>query len=132
MSTLLLPLIEADTHFTSFPLSAVCSGGLTGFALDDGSQRLLDMAQAMEETFVTYDMSGNPISPAHRFLTDCPISFVKPDCLGSCNNCRDTKSKASCLGRKLKCKGSSIEGLSFPFMSDPIKVIGLFSGGDIE
>ena len=132
MSTTLLPLIEADTHFTSFSFSAVCTGGLTGFALDDGSQRLLDMAQAMEETFVTYDMSGNPISPAHRFLTDCTNPFVKPDCLGSCNDCPNTKSKASCLGRKLKCKGSSIEGLSFPFMSDPIKVIGLFSGGDIE
>lgn len=124
----LLGLLLTSSHF-----SAVCSGGLTNFASDDGSRQLLDMAREMEDTFVTYDASGNPISPAHRFLTDgCTPTFRKPTCLGSCTSCSGTAAKVKCKARQLKCKATSLEGLSFPFMSDPMKVIGLFSGGDIE
>lgn len=116
--------------------SANCEGGLVDFASDDGSRELLGIAQEMEETFVTYDASGNLISPAHRFLVDGPcasVTFVAPDCVGNCTSCTGSKlTRAQCKGRQLKCKGSSIQGLSFPFMSDPMKVIGLFSGGDIE
>lgn len=88
----------------------------------------------MEETFVTYDMSGNLISPAHRFLTaNCTAIFsIVDDCAGRCTSCNGKLATAKCKARQLKCKGSSIQGLSFPFMSDPMKVIGLFSGGDIE
>lgn len=117
-------------HFYRY--SAVCVGGLTNFASNDGSQRLLEMAREMEVNFATYDVSGNPISPAHRFLNDgCTATFVKPDCRGACTSC-STADRVKCRARQLKCKGSSVEGISFPFMSDPMKVIGLFSGGDIE
>lgn len=96
---------------------------------------MIGIAQEMEETFVTYDASGNLISPAHRFLVDSCISvtFVAPDCIGNCTSCSGSSiERTKCKARQLKCKGSSIQGLSFPFMSDPMKVIGLFSGGDIE
>jgi hypothetical protein len=88
----------------------------------------------MEETFVTYDAWGNPISPEHRFLQGgCPLTFTKPDCVGNCTVAGCTgANKAKCKARQLVCKGGSIEGLKFPFLNDPMKVIGLFSGGDIE
>ncbi len=122
---------ETASHATLF--SPACSGGLTSFAYDDGSRQLLDISRKMEENFVTFDASGNQISPAHRFLNNgCTPTFLKPDCLGSCTSCPDHAARVSCRARKLKCMGSSVEGLSFPFMSDPMKVIGLFSGGDIE
>ena len=88
----------------------------------------------MEETFVTYDAWGNLISPEHRFLQGvCPGAFTKPDCIGKCEVAGCTGvAKVKCKARQLACKGGSIEGLKLPFLSDPMKVIGLFSGGDIE
>ena len=110
-----------------------CSGGLSDFVFDDGSRRLLDMAQEMEETFVTYDAAGYPISPAHRFLTgECTAKFEKPECTGGCTGCQGKVAKAKCKGRQIACKGASVEGLSIPFLSDPMSVLGLASGKDIQ
>jgi hypothetical protein len=86
----------------------------------------------MEEVFVTYDAWGNPISPQHRFLEACQATFTKPTCIGECSGCVESSAKAKCSARKLACKGSSLQGLSLPFLKDPIKVLGLFSGKDIE
>lgn len=111
---------------------AVCTGGLSDFSTNDGTRKLLQLSQEMEETIVTYDAWGNLISPEHRFLQDgCPLTFTKPDCIGTCAKCTGVN-KVKCRARQLACKGSSIEGLKLPFLSDPMKVIGLFSGGDIE
>jgi hypothetical protein len=109
-----------------------CTGGLTDFASDDGSRRLLLMSREMEEVFVTYDAWGHPISPHHRFLGTCTATFNPPDCKGDCTGCTTKATKVKCNARKLRCKGKSIQGISFPFLSDPIKVMDLFSGGDIE
>ena len=86
----------------------------------------------MEDTFITYDASGHPVSPAHRFFASCPTKFVGPDCSGSCGGCGGKLAKAKCKARQLSCKGGSVEGLSMPFMSDPMSCIGLLSGKDIE
>jgi hypothetical protein len=113
--------------------SVVCSGGLTDFSTNPGTRQLLQMSREMEEVFVTYDAWGNPISPQHRFLTsDCQLTFAKPDCIGICTGCPPGAAKTKCSARKLACKASSLQGLSLPFLKDPIKVIGLFSGKDIE
>jgi hypothetical protein len=110
----------------------VCTGGLTDFASNDGSSELLRRSREMEEVFVTYDAWGHPISPQHRFLVDtCTATFNPPDCIGNCTGC-STTTKVSCNARKLRCKGKSIQGISFPFMSDPIKVMDLLNGGDIQ
>ena len=112
-----------------------CTGGLTDFLQDDGRRTLLEKAQEMESVFSTFDSSGQPISPAHRWLAeDCTATFEGPDCAGGCTGCGTSSSaaKAKCEARKLKCKGQNIEGLTFPFMNDPASLLGLLSGGDIE
>ena len=113
-----------------------CDGGLTDFISNDGSRRLLEMQEEMEEVFPLYDLSGLPMSASQsRFLssTDCTAKFSQDnDCAGSCS-CSGLGSlaKAKCKGRELRCKGTSA-GISFPFMSDPASILGLLSGGDIE
>ena len=111
-----------------------CNGGVSDLIFDDGSRRLLEIAQEMEKTFVTYDAAGNPISPAHRFLmNECTAQFdVENDCEGGCSGCKGKTTKAKCLARLGACKGKSIEGLSLPFLSDPFSVVGLLSGKDIQ
>jgi len=115
-------------------LKSRCEGGLADFAKDDGSRRQLQLAKEMEETFVTYDLSGHPISPAHRFMTEkCTPTFdPKEDCAGSCDGCERGRDTVKCEGRFLRCKANSIEGLSFPFMNNPASCLGLLSGKDIE
>lgn len=109
---------------------ADCTGGVTDFLQEDGRRRLVELSREMEVVFQTYDASGNQISPAHRFLsTNCPL-FDGDDCSESCD-CTGT-AKAKCLARQLRCKARNTEALSFPFMSDPASVLGLFSGNDIE
>ena len=62
-----------------------CSGGLSDDVFDDGSRRLLDMAQEMDETFITNDTAGYLRNPAHQFLESaCTVSLVKPKCDGGC------------------------------------------------
>ena len=112
-----------------------CNGGLTDFISNDGSRRLLEMQEEMEEVFPLYDLSGLPMSASQsRFLsTDCTANFSQDnDCAGSCS-CSGLGSlaKAKCKGRELRCKGTSA-GISFPFMSDPASILGLLSGGDID
>ena len=117
------------------PLSS-CEGGAVDFATNDGSSRLLEIATEMEEVFPTYDLSGHRITTVHthyrRLSSGCAASFSAPDCAGSCSGCSGTAAKAKCKARQLKCKGSSIQGISFPFMADPASVLGLLSGKDIE
>lgn len=92
-----------------------CEGGVTDFASDDGSRRLLEQARHLEnEVFPTYDLAGNRITPAHRFLASCPPTFSGPDCAGDCNTCSGSE-KPKCLARQLKCKALNTEGLKFPF-----------------
>ena len=122
----------ADECFFRPGQGAKCTGGLTTFTTDDGSRKLLEEAQEMEDVFPTYDYSGQPISPAHRWLAEgCTPKFTGPDCKGRCDGC-STVAKAKCLARKLKCKGKSVKGLTFPFMNDPASLLGLLSGKDIE
>lgn len=97
---------------------------------------MLELAHEMEDVFPTYDLSGQRITAVHshyRMLTTgCTTKFEGPDCEGSCTSCSGKVAKAKCKARKLKCKASSIEGISFPFMSDLSSILGLFSGNDIE
>lgn len=94
------------------------------------------MATEMEEVFPTHDLSGHRITTIHthyrRLTSGCTTSFSAPDCAGSCSSCTKGAAKAKCKARQLKCKGSSIQGISFPFMADPASVLGLLSGKDIE
>jgi hypothetical protein len=96
---------------------------------------MLEMSTEFEEVFPTYDSSGHRITPVHshnRILTnDCTPTFEKPSCRGSCAGCSGKVATAQCKARQLECKGSQ-EGYSFPFMSDPISLLGLLLGGDIE
>ena len=80
-----------------------CTGGVADFASNDGSRRLLEQAREMENAFPTYDSSGHPVSPAHRWLA-CTAVFRTPDCTGSCS-CSGRTAIAKCRARKLKCKG---------------------------
>lgn len=125
-------LLLASTCLFTPENGAECSGGLVDFLDDDGSRRLIEMRQEMQETFVTYDASGLPVSPAHRFLADCTASFVGPDCEGSCTGCGSKANTAKCKGRELACKAKNVQGLRLPFLEDPASCIGLLSGGDIE
>ena len=109
-----------------------CNGGLTDFISNDGSRRLLEMHEEMEEVFPLYDLSGLPMSASQsRFLsTGCTANFSQDNkCAGSCS-CSGL-AKAKCKARELRCKGTSA-GISFPFMSDPASILSLLSGGDIE
>ena len=89
------------------------------FANDDGSRRLLELAEELEDVFPTHDLSGQRVTAVHshyRMLTaGCPTKFAKPKCEGSCTSCKGKVAKAKCKARKLKCKASSIKGISFPF-----------------
>lgn len=91
-----------------------CTGGVTDFVANDGARRLMDQAQHFENVvFPTYDLAGNRITPAHRFLA-CTATFSAPDCAGSCDTCTGLF-KPKCLARQLKCKANNTPGLSFPF-----------------
>ena len=89
------------------------------FAYDDGSRRLLELAQEMEEVFPTYDLTGHRITTVHshyrRLSIGCSPTFTPPDCKGLCVACSGKVAESKCKARQLKCKGSSVEGLGFPF-----------------
>lgn len=89
----------------------------------------------MSQVFDFKDASFLPITPAElieqeRDLKSCTGTFTLPDCTGGCSTCTGT-SKVTCQKNFLACKGSSVNGLTFPFMSDLTSVVGLLSGGDI-
>ena len=75
----------------------------------------------MEEVFPTQDLTGQRITKVaahshYRILTEgCSIIFQPPNCEGSCSSCIGEVASAKCKSRQLKCKGSSLEGLGFPF-----------------
>jgi len=84
------------------------------------------------------DSSGLPQTPLEiaedeRSLSSgCDTSFTTDeDCTdGDCTTCTGT-TKVKCQAYKLKCLGTSVEGLSIPFMSDLTSLVGLLSGDDI-
>jgi hypothetical protein len=91
-----------------------CVGGAFDFLNDDGSRRLLEQAQEMEDVFPFYDLSGQRITAVqshYRVLTTgCTATFTKPKCQGSCDSCSGKIAKAKCKARQLTCKAKSIEG----------------------
>lgn len=97
----------------TFPISLTSS---SDFINDDGSRRLLELAEEFENVFPSYDISGQRITSTHshyRMLTtNCPSNFVKP-CNGSCNSCGSVKATALCKARKLRCKASTVKGEIF-------------------
>jgi hypothetical protein len=86
------------------------------FATNDGTSRMLQLAQEMEEVFPTYDLSGHKVTPihSHHRMLSCGTTFVAPDCIGSCS-CTGKVELSKCKARQLKCKGNSVQGLKFPF-----------------
>jgi hypothetical protein len=114
-----------------------CEGGAVDFATDDGTRRMLELAQEMEDVFPSYDLSGQRITTVHshyRMLTTgCTAIFTVPDCSGDCTSCFGEGAKSKCESRKMRCKASSTGGISFPFMSDlASSLLGLFSGDDFD
>lgn len=102
-----------------------CTGGLTSSV----SRRRLH--QSASSIFGHSDSGGLPATPKElaedeRELGTCPTNFTPPTCGGDCS-C----SSAACRAKKLACRGSSIDGLSMPFMSNLPSVLGLLSGKDI-
>ena len=89
------------------------------FVNDDGSRRLLELAQELEDVFPTHDLSGQRVTAVHshyRMLTaGCSSNFIAPTCAGSCDFCFDEATKAKCKARKLRCLGTSSLGIDFPF-----------------
>jgi hypothetical protein len=116
----------------SYDIGFKCTGGV--FALFS-SRRRLD--EKVHELFGHQDAAGLSISlldtmdEDRDLQTSCKTdAFAKPDCVGDCTGC-GTTAKAKCLARKTTCKAGSIKGLSLPFLSDLMSVVGLISGGDI-
>ena len=111
----------------------ICEGGVMDLLTNSGIGDTRRLAQEMEDTFVTYDAGGLPVSPTHRWLQgqNCD-DFEEAPCEGSCSGCSSKTKKAKCNARKLRCKGKNTEGLSFPFMNDPASVLGLLTGNDIQ
>ena len=108
-----------------------CTGGVF-----DAERRILTprVSDNMEQVFGLADASSLPITPSHlidqeRELQTIP-TFVSPECTGTCSNLSGLN-KVKCQKNYLFCKGRSVDGLSFPFMSDLTSVVGLLSGGDI-
>ena len=91
----------------AFALS-ICSD----FVNDDGSRRLLELAQELEEVFPTHDLSGQRVTTVHshyRMLTaGCSSNFIPPTCSGSCTSCAGEVAQAKCKARKLRCQGQLI------------------------
>ena len=109
-----------------------CTGGLFPAKTRRLKARVSD---EMNQVFDFEDASFLPTTPSHlieqerELQTTTPI-FVAPDCIGNCTVFTGTL-KIKCQKDKLVCKGNSVQGLTFPFMSDLMSVVGLLSGGDI-
>ncbi len=112
-----------------------CTGGV--FA-DERRRLTMRVSDSMSQVFEFEDPSFLPMTPSHlielerglQSSTCTPTSFVIPDCVGTCTGCTGT-TKVTCQKNYLFCKGRSVNGLTFPFMSDLTSVVGLLSGGDI-
>lgn len=102
------------------------------FASDDGSRRMLELAQELEEVFPTYQ-SGQRVTPVHTHhrMLSCATTFKGPDCAGSCS-CSSKVDLAKCKARQLKCKAQNVQGLNFPILQNPSSALGLLSGEDVE
>lgn len=103
-----------------------CTGGLKGG--DDDEERRLVETTYYDPFGSSIDAFGLPMTP--RILAACPAPDA--DCLpakapASCTKVQKAKFNAA----RLKCKAGSIEGLSFPILSNPLDALELLSGGDI-
>ena len=126
-------ILLAETCVFKLDTGMDCSGGLTNFKDNDGTRRLIQMEQEMEEAFPLYDSSGLRMTPSKpRFLMNCGPLFDDDDCGDkmSCSGCKGTLDKAKCKGRQARCFGSK-KGVGFPFLSDPASLLGLLEGKDI-
>lgn len=108
-----------------------CTGGLSG----ESSRRLQELAdfEEMERVFAPVDRAGFPITSIdaayHRELQSC-YTVNKDTCTWPCNGCTGVQ-KAKCRAAKLKCKGENIDGLKFPPLLEPLKLLNLLKGEDI-
>ncbi|CAB9505197.1 Kringle domain [Seminavis robusta] len=123
-----------------------CTGGL--FGEDEGDEaegRKLEVTEGAHEIFALTNKEGLPISPAdfefRRRLGTCDTDGstctdgtfdgdCSTCCSGSCSTTSEKVKKAKCLKEKVKCVANGIDGLSFPFLSDPTVMIGLITGDD--
>lgn len=106
-----------------------CTGGIL-FA-----RRRLRVNDEVSSLFGHQDRAGFPMTPIdviqeERALGTCSSSFSPPDCDGECT-CDGTIDKSICFAKLLRCRGESVDGLTFPFLSDLGSVLGLLTGGDI-
>lgn len=108
-----------------------CTGGLFS------SRRKLT-ARVSDDVSQIFDFEDTwylPITPSRlidhdRELQSCQLTFDLPDCSGNCSGCTGMNS-VTCRKNYLQCKGNSVNGLTFPFMSDLTSVVNLLTGGDI-
>jgi len=114
-----------------------CQGGL--FSSTSIRTRRLD--PSLYSLFDYADTNGQPLSSPElvadeRKLANCPSVFTPPTNCGDANscaveNCPDLVDQSICNAKQMKCKGQSVEGLSFPFMNDLTQLLGLLQGKDI-
>lgn len=128
-------LIAGDCYFKPGKVMT-CTGGASDLLDFDGTRRMLELAQEMEEVFPTHDLSGERITAVHthyrRLNAGCTTTFIKPNCDGTCLGCEDKTAETQCKVRQLQCKGEAATGVMFPFMTDPASALNLFIGGDIQ
>jgi hypothetical protein len=113
-ATILFMRVLIATQFPSyFSPTGINTMTIRDFQHNDGSRRMLELAQEMEQVFPTYDNSGQRVTAVYthyrRLNSGCESNFEKPECSGSCDSCSGKIAKAKCLARKYKCKGSSVE-----------------------
>ena len=115
-----------------------CSGGLAD-ALKVPDDDPIIVRRLVDATY--YDPFGSlvdgfglPMTP--RILMTCEQTFATETCKNqtateACGGCTGKVKPVKCKARLLKCKADSVDGLSFPILSDPLGALGLLSGGDV-
>lgn len=117
-----------------------CTGALFPDA-DDGEEtveRKLEVVPEAKLIFGTATEAGHPLTPAdpaiRRKLAACLTRNdfkAENDCAGVCSSADcSTSQLAKCRAAKVSCKANNIDGLSFPFLEDPMIMVGLISGED--
>jgi hypothetical protein len=116
-----------------------CVGGLSPGGSDatadaGGTTRYLEGT----EPFYGYrDEAGFPMTPAYGVERELAcLTTVQQwrdvECNGNCNDCgSNKKNRAKCKATQITCKASGIEGLDFPWLSNPLSLLDLIKGEDI-
>jgi hypothetical protein len=110
-------------------LTGRCTGG--AFSSLSSTRRLHERVLSI---FHHEDTAGLPLTALdvmeeERNLGTCSNVFSPPDCLGVCT-C-DGVAGVLCTIKQLACRAGSVPGLSFPFLSDLMGLVGLLFGNDI-